>query len=80
MGTAFSWCGCKAICIMPPTTIVLLCSIIEYGMILCSMIEYGMIKYGRVLLGLVSALASGLGFDDVKLHQSFSNKKIYLTH
>ena len=58
---------------MLPTTIVLLCSIIEYGMILCSMIEYGMIKYGRVSLGLVSALASGLGFDDVKLHPSCAN-------
>ena len=53
--------------------IVLLCSIIEYGMILCSMIEYGMIKYGRVSLGLVSALVSGLGFDDVKLHPSCAN-------
>ncbi len=42
-------------------------------MILCSMIEYGMIKYGRVLLGLGSALGSGLGFDDVKLHPSCAN-------
>ena len=58
---------------MLPTTIVLLCSIIEYGMILCSMIEYGMIKYGRVSLGLGSALGSVLGFDDVKLHPSCAN-------
>ncbi len=58
---------------MLPITIVLLCSIIEYGMILCSMIEYGMIKYGRVLLGLVSVLGSGLGFADVKLHPSCAN-------
>ncbi len=77
MGMVFScWkSGRKAICIMLPTTIVLLCSIIEYGMILCSMIEYGMIKYGRGCLG----LESGLGFDDVKLHLSCANKKIYLT-
>ena len=82
MGAAFSWwkSGCKAICIMLPTTIALLCCIIEYGMILCSMIEYGMIKYGRVSLGLVSALGSGLGFDDVKLHSSFANKNFYFTH
>ena len=58
---------------MPPTTIVLLCSIIEYGMILCSVIEYGIIKYGSVSLGLGSALGSGLGFDDVKLHPSWAN-------
>ena len=58
---------------MPPTTIVLLCSIIEYGMILCSMIEYAMIKYGRVSLGLASGLASGLVFDDVKLLPSCAN-------
>ncbi len=49
---------------MLPIIIVLLCCIIEYGMILCSMIEYGILKYGRVSLGLVSAFASGLGFDD----------------
>ncbi len=55
---------------MPPTTIVKLSCIIEYGMILCSMIEYGMIKYGRVLCGLVSVSGSVLGFDDVKLHTS----------
>ncbi len=54
---------------MSPTTIVLLCCIIEYGMILCSMIEYGMIKYGRVSLGLVS----GLGFDSVKFHPVCAN-------
>ena len=72
MGTVFLWwkSGRKAIYTMPPTTIVLLCSIIEYGMILCSMIEYGMIKYGRVSLGVASALGSGLGFNDVKLHPS----------
>ena len=58
---------------MPPTTSVLLCSIIGYDMILCSMIEYGMIKYGRVSLGLGSALGSELGFDDVKLHPSCAN-------
>ena len=37
---------------------------------------YGMIKYGRVSLG----LASGLGFNHVKLHPSFANKKFYPTH
>ncbi len=60
---------------MLPTTIVLLCSIIEYGMILCSMIEYGMIKYGRVWLGLGLGLGLYLvlGFDDVKLHPSCAN-------
>ena len=50
-----------------------LCCIIEYRMILCSMIEYGMIKYGRASLGLASGLASGLVFDDVKLHPSHAN-------
>ncbi len=54
---------------MLPITIVLLCSIMEYGMILCSMIECCMIKYSRVLLG----LGSGLGFDDVKFHPSCAN-------
>ena len=42
-------------------------------MILCSMIEYGMIKYGGVSLGLMSGLGSGLGFNDVKLHPSCAN-------
>ena len=54
---------------MLPITMVLLCCIIEYGMILCSMIEYFMIKYSKVWLG----LGSGLGFDDVKLHPSCAN-------
>ncbi len=34
---------------------------------------YSMMKYGRVSLGLVPALASVLGFDDVKLHPSLAN-------
>ena len=54
---------------MSPLTIVLLCCMIKYGMILYSIFEYGMIKYGRVSLG----LASGLGFDDIKLHPSCAN-------
>ncbi len=62
---------------MLPITFVLLCSIIEYGMILCSMIDYGIVKHGRVLLGLVLAL--GLGFNVVKSHLSFTNISFYLT-
>ena len=44
-------------------------------MILCSMIEYGVIKYGRVWLGLGLGLGLYfvLGFDDVKLHPSCAN-------